>query len=104
MEFLGEPEAPVVEAYVASLETDIARLRVALKRIARWHGELPDSGRQWPDGQPMSYAAAFGSNGERDYMRQVALDALGPNVEFSGVPAGHLSNHPAGGTSAGTQG
>lgn len=28
----------------------------------------------------------------------------GPNVEFSGVPAGHSSNHPAGGTSAGTQG
>lgn len=26
------------------------------------------------------------------------------NVEFSGVPAGHSSNHPAGGTSAGTQG
>lgn len=25
-------------------------------------------------------------------------------VEFSGVPAGHSSNHPAGGTSAGTQG
>lgn len=35
--------------------------------------------------------------------RTVVLD-LGPNVEFSGVPAGHLSNHPAGGTSAGTQG
>ena len=29
---------------------------------------------------------------------------LQPNVEFSGVPAGHSSNHPAGGTSAGTQG
>ena len=27
-----------------------------------------------------------------------------PNVEFSGVPAGHSRNHPAGGTSAGTQG
>ena len=27
-----------------------------------------------------------------------------PNVEFSGVPAGYSSNHPAGGTSAGTQG
>ena len=26
------------------------------------------------------------------------------NVEFSGVPAGHLSSRPAGGTSAGTQG
>ncbi len=29
---------------------------------------------------------------------------LGPNVEFSGVPVGHSINHPAGGTSAGTQG
>ncbi len=29
---------------------------------------------------------------------------LGPNVEFSGVPAGHSSSQPAGGTSAGTQG
>ena len=28
----------------------------------------------------------------------------GPNVEFSGVPAGHSINHPAVGTSAGTQG
>jgi hypothetical protein len=27
-----------------------------------------------------------------------------PNVEFSGVPAGHLSNHSAFGTSAETQG
>lgn len=36
--------------------------------------------------------------------RAIARDALGPNVEFSGVPAGHLSNHLAGGTSAGTQG
>jgi hypothetical protein len=25
-----------------------------------------------------------------------------PNMEFSGVPAGHSSNHPAGGTSAAT--
>ena len=31
-------------------------------------------------------------------------DSKTPNVEFSGVPAGHSSNHPAGGTSAGTQG
>ena len=30
--------------------------------------------------------------------------AMVHNVEFSGVPAGHSSNHPAGGTSAGTQG
>ena len=31
-------------------------------------------------------------------------DAARPNVEFSGVPAGHSSNRPAGGTSAGTHG
>lgn len=36
--------------------------------------------------------------------QQILTDALGPNVEFSGVPAGHSSNHPAGGTAAGTQG
>ena len=36
-------------------------------------------------------------NGRAEYLKP-------PNVEFSGVPAGHSSNHPAGGTSAGTQG
>lgn len=42
------------------------------------------------------------------YMREgiagFALSGWPRNVEFSGVPAGHSSNHPAGGTSAGTQG
>ena len=33
-----------------------------------------------------------------------AVASMGPNVELRGVPAGHSSNHPAGGTSAGTQG
>lgn len=57
-------------------------LREALERIARWHGEFPETGRFWDahhgDGGtvPMSYAAYFGSNGERDYMRAVARDAL----------------------------
>ena len=37
-------------------------------------------------------------------VRAVLADRKPPNVEFSGVPAGHSSNHPAGGTSAGTQG
>ena len=32
------------------------------------------------------------------------LDLLVHNVEFSGVPVGHSINHPAGGTSAATQG
>lgn len=49
------------------------------------------------------------SGGDPVYrVTDAGMDALvgrkTPNVEFSGVPAGHPSNHPAGGTSAGTQG
>lgn len=55
-------------------KTDLYRR--ALERVAKWFGEFPDTGRTWDDGEPMSYSACFGSNGERDYMRQVAIDAL----------------------------
>lgn len=50
----------------------------ALRRIERWFGEFPETGRFWDKEkqEPMSYAAAFGSNGERDYMRGIACDAL----------------------------
>lgn len=51
-------------------------LKQALEKIARWHGEFPESGSYYENGYPMSYGAAFGSNGERDYMRGVARDAL----------------------------
>ncbi len=53
-----------------------AELFVALERIERWFNEFPPSGRKWQDGSPMSYGAAFGSNGERDFMRKVARDAV----------------------------
>lgn len=54
------------------------RLEDALRRIAKWHGEFPSSGRFWDHEKtkPMSYGAAYGSCGERDYMRKVAQDAL----------------------------
>jgi hypothetical protein len=68
---------------VREMRGDVARMRAALQRIARWHGEFPATGRHWDEPEntrPMSYSACYGSNGERDYMRQVALDALGPNV------------------------
>lgn len=61
--------------------TTIERLRTALERIARWHGEFPESGHYWDEPEntkPMSYASCYGSNGERDYMRQIARDALYP--------------------------
>jgi len=54
---------------------DAGALREALRKIADW--ELPPSGKRWPDtAAPMSYGAAYGSNGERDYMREVARAAL----------------------------
>ena len=51
-----------------------AMMRHALQRISRW--EFPDTGRKHDDGTPISYGVAFGSNGERDFMRKVANDAL----------------------------
>ena len=50
-------------------------LREALERIERWC-DFPISGATWEDGRDMSYGAAFGSNGERDYMRGIARAAL----------------------------
>lgn len=54
------------------------RLEEALRRIEKWKGEFPDTGRTWDDGTPMSYSAVYGSNGERDYMRAIARRALAP--------------------------
>lgn len=57
-------------------ETERAEIVAALAKIEKWFGEFPETGRKWDDGEPMSYSATFGSNGERDYMRQVAREAL----------------------------
>jgi hypothetical protein len=69
----------------AEAADEIERLRAALTRIARWHGEFPETGNFWDDEKtrPTSYGVEYGSNGERDYMRQVALDALGPNAPLT---------------------
>lgn len=61
---------------VGQLQKENARMREALKRIAKWFGEFPPSERKWDDGTPMSYLAVFGAKGERDFMRQVAVHAL----------------------------
>lgn len=63
---------------VKKLEEDNSRLRNALQRIVSWDS-FPDTGRFYDEPEntrPMSYAACYGSNGERDYMRQLAEDAL----------------------------
>lgn len=63
---------------------EIEKLRAALERIERWFGEFPATGERWPDGTAMSYATLYGSNGERDYMREIARAAL-PSRRQEGV-------------------
>ena len=55
-----------------TLHTAARQALDALDKISRWTGEFPDTGRKHEDGSTMSYAFCFGSNGERDFMRQVA--------------------------------
>jgi hypothetical protein len=66
-------------AQSATAPTEI--LREALKRIARWHGEFPPATSR--NGEPSTYGTQYGSNGERDYMRQLALDALAKARELA---------------------
>jgi hypothetical protein len=51
-------------------------MRVALERIKKWFGEFPIA--KCVDGTEMSYYTAYGSMGERDFMRGVAREALNP--------------------------
>jgi len=61
--------------------TRIEVLEAALRAVVAW--DMPETGKYWPndDGtqsdHPMSYGAAYGSNGERDYIRALARNALG---------------------------
>ena len=55
-----------------------ARVRVlesALRRIEKWKGEFPTI-RDPATGKVSSYGYEYGSNGERDFMRTIARDAL----------------------------
>ena len=73
--------AQIVPAELARrLEREKNNYLTALKKIEKWFGEFPDSGKTWEDGNPMSYGASFGSNGERDFMRQIARAAIEENA------------------------
>lgn len=58
------------------LERQQTVLVEALSKIEKWFGEFPPTGKTWATGEEMSYLAAYGSNGERDFMRSVAREAL----------------------------
>ena len=53
----------------------------ALRTIEIWFGAFPPSGHFNEDGTEMSYGAAFGSNGERDYMRDIARVVLAKHAQ-----------------------
>lgn len=53
-----------------------SRMINALVKIANWHGEFPETGKFNEQGEKLSYGYCYGSNGERDYMRKVANEAL----------------------------
>jgi len=55
---------------------DNSRMRIALERIERWFGEFPEV--KDSNGKVTSYAVAYGSNGERDFIRTIARKALSP--------------------------
>ena len=57
-----------------NLRAKAARLEKALQQVADW--KMPECNKTWDDGSPMSYSAAFGSSGERDYIRGIAKTAL----------------------------
>ena len=58
-----------------NISNQLKRYEEALLSIARWFGEFPP-GCADPSGRQMSYGEAYGSNGERDFMRAVAIRAL----------------------------
>ena len=59
-------------------EKRATKAEVALRRIEKWFGEFPETGEFWDQEKqrPKSYATCYGSNGERDFMRGIAREAL----------------------------
>jgi hypothetical protein len=60
----------------AALKEKAAKMEEALRQIEKW--QLPETGRFWDkeETQPMSFEACAGSNGAREYIRNVARQAL----------------------------
>jgi len=67
-----EDVARRLRSTIATQQATIARLTKALETIEQWKAFPVITHR----GQTSSYAMAYGSNGERDYMRSIARDAL----------------------------
>lgn len=75
-------ESEANAAFIVTACNSYTDLVKALEKIEKWCGEFPETGRFWDKEktEPMSYAAAFGSNGERDFMRAIARSAIAPLI------------------------
>lgn len=59
---------------ITQLRAQVEVMRDALEAVIRW--EMPITGKFHKSGDPMSYGHCYGSNGERDYIRDLATQAL----------------------------
>jgi hypothetical protein len=82
---VSTPEGKLIQEQLKNLaiypRTNVSRTRkleLALIRIEKWFGEFPETGKFFDDAKerPVSYGACYGSNGEREYMRGIAREAL----------------------------
>jgi len=74
---VNELEAIILEQQEILYQRQISKqeLKKALEKVVEW--KMPETEKFWNDGvTPMSYSAAYGSNGERDYIRQIAQEAI----------------------------
>lgn len=83
-----ELSVAATEAAAAITQRDavIKELVEALERVERWNGEFPETGEFWDKEKtrPISYGAQWGSNGERDFMRNIARTAIARAKEMVG--------------------
>ncbi|MCK9369196.1 hypothetical protein M0R04_04595 [Candidatus Dojkabacteria bacterium] len=72
-----DPQTAKVESNEVNMTYREAKLEHALRTIVKW-SDFPDTGSFYDieETQKVSYGAAYGSNGERDYMRSIARKAL----------------------------
>lgn len=77
VEKLWVDDLNIIRAEVTLKTNREIKLEKALEKIAKWFGEFPETGKFWEHtcNDPL-YKTVFRSNGERDYMRNVAYKAL----------------------------
>lgn len=73
-EYVKHEDYAALEARCAALAAENAGLKAACERVSMWN-EFPQATLR-STGEVVPYVVAYGSNGERDYMRNIATTAL----------------------------